>query len=53
MFVSNLLQSNVKFKIIESFVSKIDENDVVSIIYTSGTSNKPKGVMLTHKSIIS
>jgi len=46
-------KSNVKSKIIESFVSKIDENDVVSIIYTSGTSNKPKGVMLTHKSIIS
>ena len=46
-------KSNVKSKIIEGFVSKIDENDVVSIIYTSGTSNKPKGVMLTHKSIIS
>ena len=32
---------------------KIKEDDVVSIIYTSGTSSKPKGVMLTHKSIIS
>ena len=46
-------KSYEKFKIIERFVSKINENDVVSIIYTSGTSNKPKGVMLTHKSIIS
>ena len=46
-------KSDVKSKIIEHFVSKIDENDIVSIIYTSGTSNKPKGVMLTHKSIIS
>ena len=46
-------KSDVKSKIIERFVSKIDENDIVSIIYTSGTSNKPKGVMLTHKSIIS
>ena len=46
-------KSDVKSKITERFVSKIDENDVVSIIYTSGTSNKPKGVMLTHKSIIS
>ena len=45
--------SDEKSKIIERFVSKINENDVVSIIYTSGTSNKPKGVMLTHKSIIS
>ncbi len=46
-------KSDDKSKIIERFVSKINENDVVSIIYTSGTSNKPKGVMLTHKSIIS
>ena len=46
-------KSDVKSNIIQRFVSKIDENDVVSIIYTSGTSNKPKGVMLTHKSIIS
>ena len=46
-------KSHVKTNIIQSFISKIDENDVVSIIYTSGTSNKPKGVMLTHKSIIS
>jgi len=46
-------KNDEKSKIIERFVSKINENDVVSIIYTSGTSNKPKGVMLTHKSIIS
>ncbi len=46
-------KNDVKSKIIERFVSKIDENHIVSIIYTSGTSNKPKGVMLTHKSIIS
>ena len=46
-------KSNVKSNIEQHFISKIDENDVVSIIYTSGTSNKPKGVMLTHKSIIS
>ena len=46
-------KSDEKSKIVERFVSKINEDDVVSIIYTSGTSNKPKGVMLTHKSIIS
>ena len=46
-------KSNVKSNIEQHFISKIDENDVVSIIYTSGTSNKPKGVMLTHKSIVS
>ena len=37
----------------EDTLSKVKEDDVVSIIYTSGTSSKPKGVMLTHKSIIS
>ena len=37
----------------EDTLYKVKEDDVVSIIYTSGTSSKPKGVMLTHKSIIS
>ncbi len=37
----------------EGTLHKVKEDDVVSIIYTSGTSSKPKGVMLTHKSIIS
>ena len=37
----------------EDTFHKVKEDDVVSIIYTSGTSSKPKGVMLTHKSIIS
>ncbi len=37
----------------EDTLYKVKEDDVVSIIYTSGTSSNPKGVMLTHKSIIS
>ncbi|MFS0921416.1 acyl-CoA synthetase [Brevibacillus sp. 179-C 1.1 NHS] len=36
----------------EPDVDIVDE-DVVHILYTSGTESKPKGVMLTHKSIIS
>ena len=43
--------SKLSFK--EDILHKVKEDDVVSIIYTSGTSSKPKGVMLTHKSIIS
>src|SRR5262249_20241539 len=29
----------------------VDENDVVTILYTSGTTGKPKGVMTTHRNI--
>lgn len=31
----------------------LSENDVVHILYTSGTESKPKGVMLTHGNVLS
>ncbi len=33
--------------------ARVAENDVAVILYTSGTTGKPKGVMLTHKNLYS
>ena len=46
-------KSNLHDKFLETFLNKINQDDVVSLIYTSGTSSNPKAVMLTNKSTIS
>ena len=38
---------------IEEELEKGDENDLATLIFTSGTTGEPKGVMLTHKNFIS
>ncbi len=37
----------------QTFKAAIHEDDLATIVYTSGTSGEPKGVMLSHKNIVS
>lgn len=37
----------------ETLLTKLHEEDIATIVYTSGTSGTPKGVELTHKNLIS
>lgn len=47
--VNNIKTDFEKYKEkLEHLYNEIDENDVVTISYTSGTTGNPKGIMLTH-----
>lgn len=44
--------NSVQLEDLQAAMNKVEEKDTVVIIYTSGTTGRPKGAMITHKSIL-
>lgn len=49
---SNNTSSANSLELLQKIKSNVHEDDLVTILYTSGSSGEPKGVMLSHRNII-